>query len=124
MSFMVIFQPVRESKRARVPVTQFQSPNPELNQLMKSLKKKGGSDAKTDVDDKPVVFFRGEHLAVRNAEGSFFICQSLQNIYRTSKKIKIQWLGLASENNPNKDVYMPEYYDRTGECYYLTQPWT
>ena len=50
-------------------------------------------------------------MAVRNAEGSFFLCQSLQNIYKTSKKIRIQWLGEAEE----KELFIPEYYDRTGE---------
>ena len=59
--------------------------------------------------------FRGEHLAVRNDEGSYYLCLACQNIYRHSKKIKIQWLGLATENNPEKNIYIPEYYDTTGE---------
>eukprot|EP00095_Tigriopus_kingsejongensis_P003980 maker-scaffold141_size315519-snap-gene-0.12 protein:Tk03980 transcript:maker-scaffold141_size315519-snap-gene-0.12-mRNA-1 annotation:"glutamic acid-rich protein" len=112
--------PVRESKRARVPVTQFQSPNPELQQIMKSLKQPDGAPSpaekkkkKPEVDDKAPVFFKGEHLAVRNAEGSFFICQTMQNIYKTSKKITIQWLGEVSDNNPKLDVYAAEYYDKT-----------
>lgn len=58
---------------------------------------------------------RGEHLAVRNAEGSFYVCQAQQNIYKTSKKITIQWFGLATEDNPTKDRYVPEYYDKTGK---------
>merc|ERR1711953_1450238 len=62
---------------------------------------------------KEAVFFKGEHLAVRNAEGSFYLCQASQNIYRHSRKIKIQWLGLTTENNPDKDLYIPEYYDTT-----------
>ena len=61
-----------------------------------------------------IFYFRGEHMAVRNAEGSFFLCQASQNIYRHSKKIKIQWLGLTTENNDKKDLYAPEYYDTTG----------
>ena len=52
-------------------------------------------------------------MAVRNAEGSFFLCQAGQNIYRHSRKIKIQWLGLSADENPNKDLYLPEYYDTT-----------
>ena len=60
------------------------------------------------------VFFKGEHLAVRNAEGSFYLCQASQHIHRHSKKIKIQWLGLAPEDNASKDMYLPEYYDTTG----------
>ena len=54
-------------------------------------------------------------MAVRNAEGSFYLCQASQNIYRHSRKIKIQWLGLTTENNPDKDLYIPEYYDTTGD---------
>merc|ERR1719400_394595 len=62
---------------------------------------------------KEAVFFKGEHLAVRNAEGSFFLCQKLQQNYKTSKKIRIQWLSEKPESNPKKDIYIPEYYDRT-----------
>ena len=54
-------------------------------------------------------------MAVRNAEGSFYLCQAMQNIYRHSRKIKIQWLGLATENNDKKDLYLAEYYDTTGK---------
>ncbi|CAB4068604.1 unnamed protein product [Lepeophtheirus salmonis] len=120
--------PLRESKRSRVQVIQFQSPNPEFQQIIKSLK--GGNNKekpppkpeatitpvkKSPTSDKysDAVFFKGEHLAVRNAEGSFYICQAIQNIFRHSKKISIQWLSEAPDENPNKDVYMPEYYDKT-----------
>ena len=61
------------------------------------------------------LYWRGEHLAVRNAEGSFYLCQTLQQIYKTSKKIRIQWLSEKPESNPKKDIYIPEYYDRTGK---------
>ncbi len=91
-----------------MPVTQYQSPNPELQQIMKTIRK---TDSGKDEDENPVVFFRGEHLAVRNAEGSFYLCQSLQNIHKTSKKIRIQWLSLSDQT---KGLYAPEYYDRTG----------
>ncbi len=58
-------------------------------------------------------------MAVRNAEGSFYLCQANQNIYRTSKKIHIQWFGEAPKaENSGADaskgtLYAPEYYDRT-----------
>jgi hypothetical protein len=42
------------------------------------------------------------------------MCQTLQQIYKTSKKIRIQWLSEKQESNPNKDIYIPEYYDQTG----------
>lgn len=38
----------------------------------------------------------------------------MQNIYKTSKKITIQWLGLVDTNNPDKNIYSTEYYDKTG----------
>jgi hypothetical protein len=68
---------------------------------------------KGNIPKKDAVFFKGEHLAVRNAEGSFYLCQTLQQIYKTSKKIRIQWLSEKPESNPKKDIYIPEYYDRT-----------
>ena len=70
----------------------------------------------------PIFFYRGEHLAVRNAEGGFFICQTHQNVYKTSKKITIQWLGQSKEDDAPKDVYIPEYYDKTGGCHLLSSP--
>ena len=63
-------------------------------------------------------------MAVRNADGGFFLCVSMQNVYRkapsatpgASKKVTIQWLSEAPDNNPKKDVFVPEYYDKTGGC--------
>jgi len=82
---------------------------------MKDLKKKEKEEKANSEkpQENPPVFFKGEHLAVRNAEGSFYLCQTCQNIYRHSKKIKIQWLGLTPENNPDKNIFSPEYYDTT-----------
>ena len=59
-------------------------------------------------------------MAVRNADGGFFLCVSMQNVYKkspsvASKKVTIQWLSEAPDNNPHKDIYVPEYYDKTGE---------
>eukprot|EP00096_Caligus_rogercresseyi_P003311 TRINITY_DN1612_c0_g1_i3.p1 TRINITY_DN1612_c0_g1~~TRINITY_DN1612_c0_g1_i3.p1 ORF type:complete len:696 (-),score=262.72 TRINITY_DN1612_c0_g1_i3:1351-3438(-) len=124
--------PVRESKRSRVQVMKFQSPNPELQQIIRSFKgksKENEAESTTPVKAveptalsnntpstdkyKDAVFFKGEHLAVRNAEGSFYICQANQNIFRTSKKIRIQWLSESPEDNPDNDVFIPEYYDKT-----------
>ena len=59
--------------------------------------------------------FRGEHLAVRNAEGSFYLCQTMQHIYKSSKKIRIQWLSEKPDPNPKMELYVPEYYDQTGK---------
>jgi len=55
-------------------------------------------------------------LAVRNESGGYYLCQALQNIYRASKKIKIQWLS-ESEKDKSKqgDIYIKEYYDTIGK---------
>jgi hypothetical protein len=66
------------------------------------------------VDTLRLVSRRNEYLAVRNADGSFYLCQAHQNIYRTSKKISIQWFGEApKEENPDGALFAPEYYDKT-----------
>ena len=56
--------PVRESKRSRVPATQYQAPNPELQQVMKqSLKRKASGEGEADgaassSDNQTIVFFK------------------------------------------------------------------
>ena len=60
---------------------------------------------------------RGEYLAVRNDEQGFFLCQAHQNIYRASKKIKIQWLSQSNDESKQVkqgDVYVKEFYDNIG----------
>jgi hypothetical protein len=55
-------------------------------------------------------------LAVRNESGGYYLCQALQNIYRASKKIKIQWLSENEKDKSNQgDIYVKEYYDTIGE---------
>lgn len=57
-------------------------------------------------------------MAVRNAEGSFFLCRTLQNVYKTSPKIRIRWL---SEEKPNNNIYGLDFYDHTDiECVLTT----
>lgn len=55
--------------------------------------------------------FRAEFLAVRNTEGSFYVCQAMQNIYKSSKRIRIRWL---SQDKSNGEIYSPDFYDFTG----------
>jgi ankyrin repeat protein/predicted DNA-binding WGR domain protein len=45
-------------------------------------------------------------LAVRNDEGGFFLCQTVNKIYDDSKKCKIQWLEETSEENRFKYGYV------------------
>ena len=59
-------------------------------------------------------------MAVRNAEGSFYICKAMQNIFMGSKNIKIQWLSnedsvIPAKDNPDGDIYAHDFYDKTGE---------
>lgn len=57
--------------------------------------------------------FRNEFLAVRNAEGGFYLCQAVQNIYKSSSKIKIRWLS-QDKNDKSGEIYTPDFYDLTG----------
>ena len=67
-------------------------------------------------------FFRDEHLAVRNDEGTFYLCKTMQNIYIGSRNIKIQWLSneehiIPVKENLDQDIYAPDFYDKTGKRY-------
>ncbi|GIY73435.1 poly polymerase tankyrase [Caerostris extrusa] len=63
-------------------------------------------------EDKIVVFNKGEFLAVRNENGSFFVCRTAQNVYKSSKRFKIQWMS-----DKESDIYIPDFYDQTDfEC--------
>nr|CAD7427376.1 unnamed protein product [Timema monikensis] len=97
----------RKSKRVRTRTQPYQSPIPELMFISK---------IKTPVkspDDKLIVFYKNEFLAVRNAEGSFYVCQAMQNIYKTSPKIRIRWLSQEKKESKLTDVYTPDFYDAT-----------
>lgn len=58
-----------------------------------------------------IFIIRNEFLAVRNAEGSFYVCQAMQNIYKSSRKIRIRWL---SQDKNNGEIYSPDFYDYIG----------
>lgn len=62
--------------------------------------------------------FRNEFLALRNDEGGFFLCQAIQNVYKSSPRIRIRWL---SEEKQNQSVYGLDFYDHTDiECVLTT----
>uniref|UniRef100_A0A0K8SY37 Uncharacterized protein n=2 Tax=Lygus hesperus TaxID=30085 RepID=A0A0K8SY37_LYGHE len=94
-------------RRKRLPTQPYQSPIPELN-LIAKINKIDKTPAKPQ-EDKLIVFYRNEFLAVRNPEGSFYVCQARQNIYKGSSKIKIRWLS----QDPNGENYSPDFYDHT-----------
>ncbi|KZC13851.1 PREDICTED: DNA ligase 1-like [Dufourea novaeangliae] len=92
-------------KRNRIQTQPYQSPLPEIALLVKNLNKPPPSKA---ADDKLIVFYKNEFLAVRNAEGSFYVCQAMQNIYKSSRRIRIRWL---SQDKNNGEIYSPDFYD-------------
>merc|ERR1712045_142379 len=64
------------------------------------------------------VFFKDEFLAVRNPDDGFYLCKAMQNIYLGSRKISIQWFSnethvIPAAENPNEDIYAPDFYDKT-----------
>jgi len=177
----------RLSKRARAPPTIYESPDPEMTQILKTIKKQEeedkratstsdkedekplrqrakkkakvnrrqakksiapADDSDSDLDEPPSpkatarsrvkpkssakpappasqpkkkgdpVFFKDEYMAVRNAEGSFYICKAMQNIFLGSKNIKIQWLSnedpvVPAKDNPDGDIFAHDFYDKT-----------
>ncbi|XP_011302282.1 neurofilament heavy polypeptide [Fopius arisanus] len=94
-------------KRNRVQTQPYQSPLPEIALIVKTLSK---PVANKNADDKLIVFYKNEFLAVRNAEGSFYVCQAMQNIYKSSRRIRIRWL---SQDKNNGEIYSPDFYDFT-----------
>lgn len=51
---------------------------------------------------------------MRNADGGFYLCQAMYNVYKSSPKIRIRWL---SEEMINKNIYCLDFYDTTDiEC--------
>jgi hypothetical protein len=48
--------------------------------------------------DRPILFKPKSFLAVRNEEGTFFLCQACQTVYEDSKKCKIQWMEDLGDN--------------------------
>lgn len=68
--------------------------------------------------DSSFLFTRNEYLAVRNAEGGFYVCQAMQNVYRTTRKIKIRWLSQDMKVDPSGETYKPDFYDVTGTYNY------
>lgn len=63
-------------------------------------------------------------MAVRNAEGGFYLCQAMHNVYKSSPRIRIRWLnekneGKVSENGGRQ--YNLDFWDNTDfECVLTT----
>ncbi|XP_055713380.1 titin-like isoform X2 [Phlebotomus papatasi] len=97
-------------KRSRTRTVPYQSPLPEYALLSKLSYAESSSSGSKNSDDKLVLFYKSEFMAVRNAEGGFFLCQAQHNVYKSSPRIRIQWL---SEEKANSTMYIPDFYDIT-----------
>lgn len=85
----------RTNKRKRTKAIPFQSPLPELALITKLsvIESTSAASSPKNVEDKLTLFYKNEFLAVRNSDGGFFLCQTLQNVFKTSPKIRIRWLS-------------------------------
>lgn len=104
------------TKRQRKGVQPFQSPIPEIE----NVKKISITQAMTPkpADPKLILFYKNEFLAVRNAEGGFYLCQAMQNVTKRGQKIKIRWLN---EEKTGSQIYYFDYLDKTDfECVLTT----
>ena len=103
----------RQSKRVRLQYQPFQSPQV-MNTMPYFRMRTPSSSNTTSLDDKIMVFSKGEFLAVRNETGTFFICRTAQKVYKNSRKFKIRWLT-NEKGDPN--TYTLDFYDTTDfEC--------
>lgn len=96
-------------KRQRTRTQHYQSPLPEVEIVAKMT---STTPRNRNVDDKLIYFYKNEFIAVRNAEGGFYLCQAVQNIYKSSLKIKIRWLS-QDKNDKTGEIYTPDFYDLT-----------
>ncbi|KAK2706169.1 hypothetical protein QYM36_016265 [Artemia franciscana] len=102
----------RKSKRARTQTQPFQAALEDLTYL-RMVKKLSQPPKATE--EKVTIFLKNEFLAVRNPEGSFYVCRTLQDVLRNSHNIKICWM--TNDKQPSKDIYVKDYNDKTDfEC--------
>lgn len=104
----IVSEESRLSKRIRSRYQPFQSPEA-LSLLAKSYYRTPNPVNKQNNDEKIVVFSRGDFLAVRNEAGGFYVCRAAQNVYKSSRRFRIQWWTDEKE----KGTYVPDYYDHT-----------
>ena len=96
-------------KRVRLQHQPFQSPA--VKNVVPSFFRQAPASKNGDSEEKIVVFNKGDFLAVRNELNGFYVCRTAQNVYKDSRKFRIQWL------NDEKDHYKPDFFDKTDfEC--------
>lgn len=96
----------QKEKRKRFQTQIYQAPLPEELALISKL-----STSSQLRDDRIVVFERNEFLAVRSPDRNFFLCRSMFNINKKSKKCRVQWLAEVNESDNNGDVYKLDFWD-------------
>ncbi|CAH1173490.1 unnamed protein product [Phaedon cochleariae] len=96
-------------KRQRMMTQHYQSPLPEIEIIAKISSSRA---RRSHADDKLIYFYKNEFLAVRNADGGFYLCQAMQNVYKSSSKIKIRWLS-QDKADTTGEIYTPDFYDLT-----------
>lgn len=103
-------EPERASKRMRLQYQPFQSPE-SLPKIFRhsTFTAPRPQYQQGNPEDKVMVFERNDFLAVRNETNEFFVCRTVQNVYKNSRKFKIQWFN--NEKRPN--IYVADYYDVT-----------
>lgn len=135
MADVNLLRVMKASAQTTKPAVPAKQPVTPAKPVGRPSKESTKTPAKGVTDDKLVVFFKGEFLAVRNAEGGFYVCQTGQDIYRGSHKIKIRWLSQVdkSDAKPKRkkktdtpevakdesglEVYTPDFVDTTDfEC--------
>uniref|UniRef100_A0A6P7G9F1 Neurofilament heavy polypeptide-like isoform X2 n=1 Tax=Diabrotica virgifera virgifera TaxID=50390 RepID=A0A6P7G9F1_DIAVI len=98
-----------KTKRQRMMTQHYQSPLPEIEIITKIS---SSTPRSKNNDDKLIYFYKNEFLAVRNSEGGFYLCQAIQNVYKSSSKIKIRWLS-QDKTDKSGEIYTPDFYDLT-----------
>ncbi|XP_054155351.1 myb-like protein U isoform X2 [Oppia nitens] len=111
----------RSSKRIRLQHQPFQSPEPLIPVqpstsgllVKKENKEKTVKKEIKDDEKNEVIYNKNEFLAVRNETNGYYICKAKQNVFKNSRKFKIQWFN----NDKNPLVYVPDFFDVTDfEC--------
>ncbi|CAH1779903.1 unnamed protein product [Owenia fusiformis] len=94
-------------KRQRRQFEPFQAiPAPEIKRV-----RSYHESSDTEEEEKVMVAKRGTFLAVRNEEGTFYLCQTQQDVYINKKPFRIQWLDNTETGDSN--IYKKESFDTT-----------
>ncbi|GFR67750.1 poly [ADP-ribose] polymerase [Elysia marginata] len=95
-----VIEPRTPLKRQRVPVSRFQSP-------LEDAEPKFKSEAEEKKKEENInLYKKGAFLAVRGAEGTFYLCRTAQNVYSKSRRLRIQWLSVDTPPNDYKFDYV------------------